>query len=152
MMAHCRLPSPLLAAVLLPLGLDCPLLPPSRRLVLLSSRLPLLNCRLQPLARNRQPLVAVARSDLILRPCNRQCLMPSALLRLCHLALLLALYSWTSSSCCTRQPLVCNRQPLVLPALLRLDHLGGLIASLELEFLLAGPLFPSSALLGRSPR
>src|SRR3954471_197001 len=152
MMAHRRLPSPLLVAVLLPLELDSPLLPPSRRLVLLSSRLPLLNCRLQPLARNRQPLVAVAHSELVLRPCNRQCLMPSVLLRLCHLALLLALCSWTSSSCCNRQPLVCNRQPLVLSALLRLEHLGRLIASSELEFLLAGLLLPSSALLGQSPR
>src|SRR3954471_22041972 len=145
MMAHRRLPSPLLVAVLFPLELDSPLLPPSRRLVLLLSRLPLLNCRLQPLDRNRQPLVAVARSELVLHLCNRQCLMPSALMRLCHLVLLLALCSWTSSSCCTRQP-------LGLPALLRLEHLGRLIASSELEFLLAGPLLPSSALLGRSPR
>src|SRR3954470_22702236 len=134
------------------LELDPLLLLPSRRLELLLSLHPPLRCRLQPLAYNRQPLAAVAHSELGLLPCNRRCLVPLALLRLWRLVLLLAPCPWTSSSCCNRQPLVCNRQPLVLPALLRPEHLGRLIASSELESSLAGPPLPSSTLLDRFPR
>src|SRR3954464_5095216 len=114
------------------------LLLPYRRFELLLPLHPPLSCQLQPLAHNRQPLATVAHSELGLLPCNRQCLMPLAILRQCHLVLLLALCLWTSSFCCirqplvcNRQPLVCNRQPLVLSALLRLEHLGRLIASSE---------------------
>src|SRR3954464_5996289 len=128
------------------------LLLPYRRFELLLPLHPPLSCQLQPLAHNRQPLATVAHSELGLLPCNRQCVMPLALLRLCHLVLLLSLCLWTSSFCCNRQPLVCNRQPLVLSALLRLEHLGRPTASSELESSLAGPPLPSSALLDQSPR
>src|SRR4051812_330862 len=115
-----------------------PALLPSRHLALLSSRHLLLNCRLQPLDRNRQPLVTVAHPESEFLQCNRQCLMSLALLRLCHLVLPLILFPWSFSSCC-------NRQPLVLPALPRLEHLGRLIASSGLVFLLAGPPLPFSS-------
>src|ERR1043165_2808273 len=149
MMAHLRLPLPLLAEVLRPL---VPRPPESRPLEPLPFRLPPPSRRLRRLARTRQPLVTAAYLELGFLQCNRQCLMSLALLRLCHQVLPLLAFLWPSSFCCIRQPLVCNRQPLVLLALLRLEHLGRLIASSELGFLPVGPLLLSAALPSRFPR